>query len=115
LSGDNIPAGSTVPVLISNLAGGDNSALVRKVVFGLGGIAALFLLALPFIRRRGAGLKGGREGGETEYIASERLARLEEIADLDDAFEAGEIPEDEYRAERSVLKAKLMNDPNPQA
>ena len=148
LNGSNIPAGSTVAVVISNLPGGDNMPTIRNVVLGLGGIGALALLALPFARRRigrlpsrqstvrregeeafvssrGAsaeseaeeGLEGSdisklRERGAT---ASDRLARLEAIADLDDTFEAGEIPEDEYRAQRATLKSELMHDPNPQA
>jgi hypothetical protein len=129
LNRDNVPASSTVLVVISNLPGGDNSALVRNAVLGLGGLAALLMLALPFIRQRCARpavvlspLVGGtpphpplRRGEEAGDMASERLARLEAIADLDDAFEAGEIPEDEYHFKRAELKAELMNDPNPQA
>jgi hypothetical protein len=31
------------------------------------------------------------------------------VADLDEAFEAGEIPEAEYRVERAVLKQRLLD------
>jgi hypothetical protein len=154
LNGEAIPAGSTVPVLISNLPGADNSVLARSTVLGLGGIAALVMLALPFVRRwraakqfpraaleavglaeapSGAGtptyspLGRGGEGGydargeggydarEKEgHNASERLALLKAIATLDDAFEAGEIAEDQYHAERAALKTELMNDSDSQ-
>jgi hypothetical protein len=38
----------------------------------------------------------------------ERERLLRSIADLDDAFEAGEIEEESYREERSELKARLL-------
>lgn len=129
LSGDNIPAGSTVPIIISNLPGGDNFALVRNMVLGFGGLAAIAMLAFPFLKRRGESSPGPivdlagetdsslKPGGETtgKIDAEERLARLREIADLDDAFEAGEMGESEYREERAALKAELMHDSNAEA
>lgn len=126
LNGDNISAGTTVPVLVTNLPGGDNSTLVRGLVLGVGGLGALILLSVPFLRSRrtlsslspartSASNRDREEGGEKEAIGERRLARLKAIAELDDAFEAGVIPEDEYRTERAALKAELMNDSNLQA
>jgi hypothetical protein len=40
--------------------------------------------------------------------ALDRDALLEEIADLDDAYDNGEISEKEYRRERQALKEQLM-------
>lgn len=129
LNGAGIAAGSTVSVLISNLPGGDNTALVRIVVLGAGGIFSVALLALPFVRRRRSGseqpplpLPSGRypeqlsEIEETgRHLVGERLSRLEALADLDDSFEAGDIPEAEYQIQRAALKAELMHDPDIQA
>jgi hypothetical protein len=43
-------------------------------------------------------------------LADARLARLREIAALDDAFEAGQIADEEYQARRAALKAELLKD-----
>ncbi len=108
LNGDNIPADSQVSVAVSNLPGGDNSAMIRNVVLGVGGLAALTLLALPFVRRRGTRLPPLGSGDTERSETNERLERLQAIADLDDAFETGQIPQDEYRMQRATLKAELM-------
>lgn len=116
MNGENLPAGAIVPVVISNLPGGDNSKLVRGVVLGAGGLAAVALLALPFVRRRRSPpVSPTISGDDEETEGDERLAGLRAIADLDDEFEAGAIAEDEYHARRAALKAELMNDPDPQA
>jgi hypothetical protein len=139
LNGDNIAAGSTVPVLITNLPGGEDTGLARNIVLGVGGAAALLMLVFPFARRwraaqplpgsiapetspaglveSGSALPNQRSGWgkEGRYESSARLERLQVMADLDDAFEAGEIAEEEYRAERAALKSELMNDPDAQA
>jgi hypothetical protein len=104
LNGDNIPANSTVAVSLSNLPGADNSGLVRSVVLGAGGLAALALLGVAVLRRG----DGGNE--EDTMAASDRVAQLNAIATLDDAFEAGEIGEEDYLAQRAALKAELMQD-----
>ncbi|MGB8645945.1 MAG: hypothetical protein WCF84_11965 [Anaerolineae bacterium] len=101
LNGKSVAANSTLSVNVTT--GGVDMGLVQNlVVLGGGGLAAILLLTLPFIQRRRAQAQGAT--AETD----ERLARLQEIADLDDAFEAGEIGEEEYRNERATLKAELM-------
>jgi uncharacterized membrane protein len=44
-----------------------------------------------------------------ERIPSDREDLLRAIADLDDSFEAGKIPEGEYRRRRQTLKARIMD------
>ncbi len=39
---------------------------------------------------------------------NERMELLQDIADLDDDFEAGKITQEEYKKERAELKAKLL-------
>ena len=65
---------------------------------GGGALAAVLLLAVPFIRRR-------RESATADNSARDEI--LTEIADLDDRFEAGEIGQEEYHAERAALMTEL--------
>lgn len=93
-------AGTTFGVTISNLPGADNTPTLQTIVLVGGGIGGLALLAYPVYRRRTAQNKSGEVG--------ERVARLQALARLDDAFDAGELEEEEYRAERAALKAELL-------
>jgi hypothetical protein len=102
LNGTTLPAGSIVTVSISNLPGADNLATSRAVILAVGGLGALALLALSFIRKRGL-------AAITAGAADRRLARLQAIAALDEAFEAGENAEEEYLAARAALKAELIH------
>jgi hypothetical protein len=44
-----------------------------------------------------------------EGIPSDREDLLKAIAYLDDDFEAGKVPEDEYRHRRQTLKGQIMD------
>ena len=102
LNGLNIPANSNVAVSISNLPGADNSGLIRSVVLGAGGLAALSLLGLALFRKQ------QETGSAGTGAAGVRLAQLKALAALDDAFEAGEIDERDYLEQRADIKAELM-------
>lgn len=93
-------AGTTFSVTISNLPGLDNTSTVQTFVLVAGGIGGLALLAYPVYRRRTA--------KNMSSAVSERVIRLEALARLDDAFDAGELEETQYRAERAALKAELL-------
>lgn len=93
-------AGTTFSATISNLPGVDNTPLLQNIALGVGGIGALVLLGYPLYRRRTAKAK-------TEPV-SERVLRLQALARLDDAFDAGKLDETEYQAQRALLKAELL-------
>lgn len=94
------PAGTTFSATISNLPGIDNTGTLQTLVLVGGGFGALALLAYPVYRRRIA---------QSAIAApSERVAQLQTIAKLDDAFDAGELTEQDYYAERAALKAELL-------
>lgn len=103
LAGSNLRAGTAVNVALSNLPGADTAGNTRNVILAVGGVGALALLFFPFLRKRRA------EEAADVAATGERLARLQAIAALDDEFEAGELDQDEYRAERAALKAELLS------
>lgn len=102
----NIPAGQE---LVINLEGrprsvnpatanvvGDNTL---ELVIGLGAAALVVGIAAVAIRR-------WRLEPEEEYLDRDKL--LQEMADLDDAYEAGEIGEADYLSQRQEIKDELM-------
>jgi hypothetical protein len=94
--------GTTFSATISSLPGVDNSGTLQTLVLVGGGFGALVLLAYPVYQRR---------VGRAKIAApSERVARLQSIARLDDAFESGDLSEEEYYAQRAGLKADLLKD-----
>lgn len=97
-------AGTTFRAAISNLPGVDNTQQLQRTVLAVGGLFGVLLLAYPFYQRRAQKTKSAE--------ASERVAELQTLARLDDAFERGEIPENEYYAQRAALKAELMRTTN---
>jgi hypothetical protein len=114
LRGMNIPLHSTVSVAVTNLPGVDTTPMIQTVVLAAGGLGALILLALPSLRKPTRASR--RAAGTAMNEVSEHVARLQAIAALDDAFEAGTIVEDEYRTQRAELKAELLKESaNPRA
>lgn len=115
MAGENLQAGTTVQAKLSNLpattsssgtapttAATDNTQTIGLVVLGFALVAAVALLAIPLVRRRRAAQMVAAE------LKNERMELLQDIADLDDEFEAGKITEEEYKAERARLKAQLL-------
>lgn len=95
-------ASTTFAATLSNLPGVDNTRQVQSLLLIGGGLGGLVLLAYPIYRRRMLQTKTTETG--------ERVAQLEAIAHLDDAFDAGELEEADYRAQRAAFKAELLKD-----
>lgn len=117
VAGENFKAGTAIQAKFNNLpatapqsgsgtapavAVTDNTQMIGLAVLGFAIVAAVVLLALPMLRRRQAAQIVAEE------IKNERMELLQDIADLDDEFEAGKITEEEYKQERAALKAKLL-------
>ncbi len=86
-----------------SLAGGQSTSLLRnnatELAIGLGVSAGVIGIAALLIRR------WRQEPG----IPYSREELLQELADLDDAYEAGEIEEVDYHQERELIKADLLS------
>jgi hypothetical protein len=102
----NIPAGQELVMNLegrprigntatANLVGGNT----LELVIGLGAAALVIGIAAVVIRR-------WRLEPEEEYLDRDQL--LQEMADLDDAYEAGEIGEADYHSQRQEIKDELM-------
>jgi len=116
-SGDKLAAGTTLTAKMTNLPAAapqsgsgttpaapviDNTQTIGLVVLGVAIVAAIALIALPFLRKRQAAQIVAAE------MKEERVELLQDIADLDDEFEANKITEAEYKEQRAALKAKLL-------
>jgi mono/diheme cytochrome c family protein len=113
LVGQNLPAGQPVTIQMTGLAaaagagmaaattGGGNATgrILLWVLIGLAATAAVLLVALPLLRRRGAEAKGAVTRDEV----------VDALARLDMAYEAGEVSDTAYRDERLRLKAQLRD------
>ena len=87
--------------------GSKRAATVRRAVGWTLVAAAAVPLALAYpLWRRWRAIPEMAEAMTEADEAQETL--LQRIADLDEAFEAGEIPEAEYQLERTVLKRRLL-------
>jgi hypothetical protein len=103
-----ISAGEAIEL---RLSGGPSTSGGEVTQIGLIIGAALFGMAL---------IVGGvwwfrirvREGSQelaVEGIPSDREELLRALADMDDSFEAGRVPEDEYRRRRQTLKQQIID------
>lgn len=124
-SADNVKAGTTVSATIANLpatvaeptpgAGSpsapapvptsNNLQVVGGIVLGIAALAAIGLLVYPIMKRRNAQAARAMPSA----TANRRLELLQEMADLDDDYEAQKISETEYRERRARLKAELLD------
>ncbi len=111
----DVTAGSRLRLTFSNLPRGagaaagvvpDRSATLRWLGIGLTIVALAFGVAYPVLRSRLLHGAGGSE--ELSLLRRRRQVLLQEIADLDDVFEAGGMDEAEYRDARAALKAELI-------
>ncbi|UCF59934.1 MAG: hypothetical protein JSV37_09210 [Anaerolineaceae bacterium] len=103
----SISVGDSIELRLS----GGSSARGDVTQVGLIVGAALFGLALTvagvwWYRLR---TRGEAQAMAVERIPSDREGLLRAIADLDDSFEAGTIPEDEYRRRRQTLKGRIVD------
>ncbi len=115
LSAQNVPAGQAITLRMTGLSttaagatttgatGGTGSSVPRPLLFGLIGLAAAgaaALVLLPLLRGRAT----PRAGAPTQ-----REALIDALAQLDLAFEAGDLTESAYRDQRLQLKAQLSD------
>jgi hypothetical protein len=70
-------------------------------------VGLLVAVIYPRLRRPKAAAAAGGAGVGTDIDVEEEVL-LERIARLDDRFEAGEIPEADYRERRAKAKARLI-------
>ncbi len=84
-----------------------NSAAAGTVI-GDNALEMVIGVAVAGVVIGGAAFMVRRWRNETEDVYPSREELLQEIADLDDAFEAGEVDENEYHSQREELKAELM-------
>ena len=76
--------------------------IIGAALFGL----ALIVSGVWWYRIRA---RDGAQELAVEGIPSDHEDLLRAIAELDDSFEAGRIPEDEYRRRRQTLKGQVMD------
>jgi hypothetical protein len=84
-----------------------NSAAAGTVI-GDNALEMVIGVAVAGVVIGGAAFMVRRWRNETEDVYPSREELLQEIAGLDDAFEAGEVDENEYHSQREELKAELM-------
>ena len=79
---------------------------IRWVLIGLAiGFALLAVFFRP-ARKSGSHARVTAEGAPD--LRARRTALMHQIADLDDRYEKGRLPEEEYRARRNAFKAELV-------
>ncbi len=116
-TGGNLAAGEPVVIRLQGLPfgegeGAERVAVIRKTAgWVLVGVAATLLaLAYPLWRRWRALPEMVEEVEKAGVdVSGFRETLLQRVADLDEAFEIGEIPEIEYHVERAVLKQRLLD------
>lgn len=102
-SGASVGAGANITLSLSGLPV-SRSSTRRAVIAAFAGLIAAALV-YPFLRR------GGRQADRREPPQTHEEL-IQAIAALDDRFEAGEIPEDEYGARRARLVNEIQARPH---
>lgn len=108
---DKLPAAATSsnpPASTTSLPLGSNQTLL-VVLLALGAGVVATLIAYPILRRRRqrAEWQSAEEDEEEGTPTDARTELLKQIAALDDAFEAGELDEAAYKAQRTELKNRV--------
>jgi mono/diheme cytochrome c family protein len=120
----DLPAGASPTAVISGISdrlmdqvteGEPREVVARGVAPGVSGMPYLpwVLAGLGAIVLGGSAVIGWRKHKQTLAEApllreEQKQALVAQIAALDDAFEAGEIPRDQYDAQRNLLKLQLI-------
>ncbi|MBM3129550.1 MAG: hypothetical protein FJ009_13105 [Chloroflexi bacterium] len=123
IAGEKLTAGTTVKATIdklpaaaaqpgkatstpSSLPFGDNQT-IGIIVLALAAGAAVAVIAYPILRKRHQRDDDDFEDEAETASDDPRENLMQQIADLDDAFEAGDITEAEYKKQRAALKTQL--------
>lgn len=106
LSGQNLKPGETFTVRLGELPQAGLQGSLLWVGAGLAVVAGALALTYPLLRRRRLALAPALAGDERRRL-------LLEIARLDDRYEAGAIPEKDYRRRRAQAKAGLLSRGRP--
>ncbi|MBI4216107.1 MAG: hypothetical protein HY687_01760 [Chloroflexi bacterium] len=106
LSGQNLKPGETFTVRLGGLPQAGLQGTLLWAGAGLAVVAGALALTYPLLRRR-------RLAPAPALAGDERRRLLLEIARLDDRYEAGAIPEKEYRRRRAQAKAGLQGRGRP--
>lgn len=79
---------------------------IRWVLIGLAIACALLAIFFRSAGKTGSSARAPADG--TPDLRARRTALMHQIADLDDRYEKGRLPEEEYRTRRNALKAELV-------
>lgn len=108
LAASDLKPGAQLDVKLSNLPRQRHGFFVA---LALGGVLLLLSLGFvyPFFAKRKVPTPEAIESGPRGVWEAERQALLNEIADLDEAFERGEISSEEYEKARRIKKDRLLH------
>jgi cbb3-type cytochrome c oxidase subunit III len=111
-SGGPFPAGSSVTFTLSGRPGGGlvSFGSLDTLVIGLGAFGVVLITAgvLMYRRNQFSQAEVDEEADEpVPFEEEDRESLVDAIIALDDQYQAGELPEDAYRARRAELKLKL--------
>lgn len=101
LSGQGLAAGNTIAINISGLSGGNVVPTYLLVIIIIIVVAAIFI---PLYLAR----KKRPQPVPISDTTDRQQQLIQEMAELDDSFEAGSITEDNYRKLRDAKKAELL-------
>ncbi|MBI2305039.1 MAG: carboxypeptidase regulatory-like domain-containing protein [Chloroflexi bacterium] len=105
LTGENLPKGAQMSVSISGVPGGDIQDTLKWAVVAAALVTTLGASSYWWWRRPARPALQPA----TATITSSQKALLQELADLDDRFEAGSIGQAEYHRLRTQRKTQLLN------
>ncbi|MEE8372267.1 MAG: hypothetical protein V3R87_00835 [Dehalococcoidia bacterium] len=104
--GSGLERDTTLDIRLSGLEDGGGGLFSWQGIVILVAAHAAGLGALTYWRRRRKARRVAVTAGDEGIAGREKL--LEELARLDDAFERGDISEEDYSRERSQMKARLV-------
>ncbi|TAK32640.1 MAG: hypothetical protein EPO21_14925 [Chloroflexota bacterium] len=100
-TGQNLAPGSPITLNLSGIPSGRTTSTSMLIIALVAGALAVAAGVAVYIWR-------GRSAGVlTRQSTADRDRLLADLAELDDSFEAGEIDEEEYQAERAMRKRQL--------
>ncbi|MFC1847679.1 hypothetical protein ACFLW5_02570 [Chloroflexota bacterium] len=105
LSGENLAPGDTLVIQLSGLPGTNSQSTIQWTVLTLVILASGFAFAYQMRKRK---LQPVRAASPEGSPGQSRQGLLADLAQIDDDFEDGKIPEEAYRSLRAEKKAQLV-------